>query len=57
MPRKINADAEKIDKEVCASSECVECGHRGMRYIPKFTPTGGYAPVAKCPRCKAEVEF
>jgi hypothetical protein len=53
---KISREAEEIDKQVCEEATCT-CGHKGLRYIPRWSERGGYAPVSKCPECKEEVEF
>ena len=46
---ELHRTAADIDRDVCAQSECDNCGHRGLRYI--------YTGLARCPKCKLEVEF
>jgi hypothetical protein len=53
---KISQEAEDIDRQVCKEATCT-CGHKGLRYIPRWSERGGYAPVSQCPKCKEEVEF
>lgn len=42
-------DAEDIDRDVCAQSECDNCGNRGLIFVN--------IGLGRCPQCKTRVEF
>lgn len=51
-------EAAEIDGAVCAQSECTNCGHAGMRYVPYVQDEGSsYVAYAVCPLCGEAREF
>ena len=51
-------DGGAIDAEVCYTSTCEKCGHKGMEYHPfvRDEPRS-YRAFAKCPECGYSEEF
>ena len=56
QPKAPSYQAAAIDSQVCAESQCDECGHKGLDYRP-FTKPGSYRAFAVCPECGEAVEF
>ena len=46
----------QIDIQVCAESNCEECGHKGLKYAG-FKKDGSYRAFAVCPECDEASEF
>ena len=57
-PRGGLVDAASIDSEVCAETECENCGHKGMEYKPFMREEPrSYRAFAVCPECGSSFEF
>jgi transcription elongation factor Elf1 len=50
-----NEEAECIDAEIAEGMVCPHCGAH-LTYYP-FTKEGSYIAMARCDKCKHEVEF
>jgi hypothetical protein len=58
MPNWGLIDGGSIDAEVCAGSDCSECGHKGMQYRPFVNrEEKSHRAFAVCPECGYEEEF
>jgi len=51
-------DGASIDEDVCSSSPCGNCGHKGLEYHPFIRDNSrSYRVLARCPQCDEIFEF
>ena len=55
-PGAPSAQAESIDREVCAELTCPSCGKVGLDYVA-FHKVNSYRPFIVCAKCDYVVEF